>query len=208
MQKPPVNSATLVPDDLVGVTFGGLTLTWADGEALHYEFPVAVANLLTNQSVASFTPPNTYNLFPFSGGTITIGGVAEGNIVGGGSLNIAMNLRTDAHYLGGGGIMAKPVENDKPTASLEFTADFVDNVNLQRMLDDTQADVILKFQHPTAIAATYFPYIEVTLPGCKFDTERAQVDGPGLVDQPVTATAASSTDQPPVIRIMSTETVL
>ena len=111
----------------------------------------------------------------------------------------------DAHYLGSDGKMAKPVEADKPTAEGNFTADFVDNANITRMLANTTADVVLKFQHPTAISGSNYPYVQVTLPDCVFTTTRPTVSGPGLLSQPVTFTAASSTNDPPVIAIMTSE---
>jgi hypothetical protein len=208
VQMPPTNSATLTPHDLLGVMFGGLNLAWSDGNLVTYELPGSVGDLSTAQSLATYTAPPAYEPYAFGDGSIMIGGSLEANIVGDGSLALNFGLRTDAHALGLAGVMAKPVENAKPTAEGNFTADFVDNTNVTRMLQDTTADVVVRFQHPTAIAATYFPYVEVTLPNCKFTTSRPTVSGPGLVDQPVTFTASSSTNTPVVIRIQSSEVTL
>jgi hypothetical protein len=208
VQMPPVTSSTLVPHDLLGVVFGGITFSWSPGGVLSYEIPAVVRDLDIAQSLATYTAPASYSLLPFSGGSLTIGGVAEGNIIGDGSIEIGYGLRDDAYALGTTGVMAKPVENDKPTASGTFTADFVDNANVSRTINNTTADVVLKFQHPTVIASTYYPYVEITLPDCVFTTNRPTVDGPGPVSQGVSFTAASSTNDPPIVKVMSTDVTL
>jgi len=208
VQTPPVTSSTLIPHDLLGVMFGGITFSWSPGGVLSYEIPTVIRELLLNQTLATYTAPAAYSLLPFSGGTLTIAGVAETNVIGDGSIEIGYGLRDDAFALGTSGLMAKPVETDKPTARGEFTADFNDNTNISRTLDNVTADVVLKFQHPTVIASTYYPYVEITLPSCVFTSGRPTVDGPGPLSQGVTFTAASSTNQPPVIRVMSTDTTL
>jgi hypothetical protein len=209
VQTPPVTSATLVPHDMLGVVFGGLTLSWDTDGVLSYQIPVVYQDLSLAQSLASFVAPNAYSLFSgtATANTITIGGSAQANIIGSGSIAINYNLR-EVNYLGGGGLVAKPIESDKPTAEGSFSADFVDNAHVQRTLDNVVADVVVKFQHPTVIASTHYPYIEVTLPDCVFTTNRPTVSGPGPVEQGVTFTAASSTNDPPVIKVMSTEVTL
>jgi hypothetical protein len=50
--------------------------------------------------------------------------------------------------------MAQPVETDKPTAEGTFTADFNDLSNFADVINDTSADVLLKFEGAT-IAGTH-----------------------------------------------------
>jgi hypothetical protein len=69
----------------------------------------------------------------FKGGSLSIGGSPEANIIGDGSITLGMSLRDDAFALGGSGMIAQPVETDKPTASGTFVADFVDNTNITRV---------------------------------------------------------------------------
>ena len=191
VQNPPVTSATLVPHDMTGVMMGGITLSWTAGGVLSYSIPVVYQNLDTAQSLVTYVAPSAYDLFSFTGGSITVGGVLETNIVGDGSIEIAFPLRNDAYTLGSGGLIAKPVPNEKPTATGSFTPDFNDNTNLTRTLANTIADVVLKFEG--AIIASTFKYtMQVTLKDCVFTTQRATVGGPGPLSQPVSFTSAPS----------------
>lgn len=208
VQNPPVTSSTLVPHDMTGVMFGGITLNWTAGGVLSYEIPLVYQDLDTAQSLVSYVAPTTYELFSFSHGVITVGGVTETNIIGDGSITISYPLRDDAFTLGSSGKIAKPVITDKPTAEGSFTADFNDNTNLTRTLNNTSADVVMTFTH-TSLAGTAHPYtIAVTLPDCVFTTQRATVSGPGPVQQPVTFTSASATGDFPVITYKSTGATL
>lgn len=191
VQNPPVTSSTLVPHDMLGVMMGGITFSWSAGGVLSYSIPVSYQNLDTAQSLVAYVAPTAYDLFSFTGGSITVGGVLETNIIGDGSMELAFALRDDAFMLGSGGLIAKPVPNDKPTASGTFVADFNDNTNLTRTLNNTIADVIMKFEGAT-IASTFKYTMQVTLKDCVFTTQRATVGGPGPLQQTVTFTAAPS----------------
>jgi hypothetical protein len=207
VQTPPVTSSTLVPHDMTGVMFGGITLSWSAAGVLSYEIPVVYQNLDTAQSNVSYVAPAAYDLYPFMQGSITIGGVLEANIIGDGSLTIAYPLRDDAFALGTTGTIAKPVITDKPSITGSFTADFNDNTNLTRVINNTIADVVLKFEGAT-IASTYKYKIEVTAPDCVFTSPRPTVGDPGPVQQPVEFQTASATADVPSIAYRSTDTVL
>jgi hypothetical protein len=207
VQNPPVSSSTLVPHDMTGCMAGGITFSWSAGGVLSYNMPIIYQNLDTAQSLVSYVAPTAYDLFSFTGGSITIGGVLETNIIGDGSIEIGFPLRDDAFTLGSGGLIAKPVLADKPTVSGSFTADFNDNTNLTRTLNNTSADVVMKFEGAT-IASTFKYTLQVTLPDCVFTTGRATVSGPGPMQQTVNFQAASSTADAPEILYRSTGSTL
>ena len=207
IQTPPVGSSTLLPQDLTGITMGGLNLSWDPDGFLTYEIPTTVRNLQTDQSLATYVAPGAWEPFSYLEGSLTIGGSAVAGIIGGGTLSIAMNMRTDAIEFGSSGLIAKPVETDKPTASGEVTADFNDFTHLQRMLDNTVADVVLKFEG-AIIAATNRYTFQVTIPDCVFTSPRPAVGGPGPVQQTIGFESASSTGDPVVITIISTGATL
>jgi hypothetical protein len=207
VQVPPVNTSTLLPNDLYGCVFGGVTFSWDPGEVLRFELPIIARELNTAQTLATYTPPAAYNLLSFKGGQILVGGTPEANVVGGGNMAIAYNLRDDAFALGSSGLMAKPVETDKPTATGTFTADFNDLTNLNRVTGDTSADVILRFEGIT-LNATFKEMLEVTIPDAKFTSPRPTVGGPGPVQQEVSFSNASSTGDAVVIKYISTDSVL
>lgn len=204
-QTPPVNASALVPHDLLGCMARGLSLAW--DEVLTFSLPFAIQGLDVAQSLATYAAPTNWDLFSFRQGQLKIANATVAQVVGGGSLDIEFGLRTDAHYLGSSGRMAKPVEGDKPTAGGSVTVDFEDNVHLNRTINDTIADVVLLFEGAT-IASTYKYTFEVTIPQCAFRNPRPTVAGPGPVQQSVTFTNADSAGGPPVIRYISTDTSL
>lgn len=206
-QLPPVTSNTLVPVDYVGAVFTGITISWTAGGLLTWEMPVIVNDEMTSQAAVAYVAPTAWQPFAFTGGSVTIGGTAEANIIGDGSITIGATMRDDAFALGTGGTMAKPVETDKPTASASYTADFNDLVNVDRVVNNTMADAVFKFEGAT-IASTYKYMIQITLKDCVFETPSPTVDGPGPVQQGVSMTAASSTGNAPVITYQSTDSTV
>lgn len=206
-QTPPVNTSTLLPLDFLGCVLGGVTFSWDPGAVLSYEFPVVTRQMKTDQTLATYTPPAAWDLLSFKGGGITVGGVLEANIVGGGSFTVGYNLRDDAYALGTSGLMAKPVETDKATAEGTFTADFNDLTNINRVVNSTIADVVMRFEGAT-IASTHKYALEVTIPDCAFTTPAPTVTGPGPVQVEVGFTASSSTGDPVVVTYMSTDVTI
>lgn len=207
-QMPPVLSNTLVPIDYVGLMATGITFNWTSTGFLTFELAVDVQDELATQTLVTYVAPASYSPFSgVSGATVTIGGATEANILGNGSLAIGMSMRDDAYALGTGGTKAKPVETDKPTATMTFTADFNDRTNLDRVVNNTIADVVLRFQDAVIAGANNY-YIEITLQDCVFTSPSPTVDDAGPVQQGVTLTAASTTGDPPIIRYMSTDIAL
>jgi hypothetical protein len=207
VQVPPVLTNVLVPHDLLGVMLSGVTFSWSPGGVLAYEFPTIVRELDITQTNVAYVAPTAYNLLAFSGGTVLIGGAAEANVLGSGSFTVGYELRDDAFALGSSGRIAKPVLTDKPRGAGTFTADFNDNTNLLRTINNTQADIVLRFEG-AVIATTYKFMLELTLPDCVFTTGRPTIDGPGPVQQTVAFETASSTGDAPVIKYQSTDVAL
>jgi hypothetical protein len=205
VQTPALSSSTLVPHDLTGVKFGGIEFSW--DEVLTYSMPASIQNLDTSQANVSYVAPTAWTLLTFRGGSLSVGGVSQTKLIGGGNLSIGFDLRTGVHYLGSGGLMANPVETAKPTASGTVTADFEDNTHLTRTVSDTIADVVLRFEGAT-IASTYEYALEVTIPDCEFTSPRPTVEGPGPVAQPIAFSNASTSGDPVVITYTSTDTTL
>jgi hypothetical protein len=208
VQTPPVATSTLLPVDLYGVVFGGLSLSWSAAGVLKWSMPTIARELNTAQTLATYVAPTSWSVFGFQGGALTIAGSPIADIVGDGSLNVGFNLRDDAFALGTAGLMSKPVETDKPTASGTFTADFNDLTHLNRVTGNTIADIVLTFTGAT-IVGTYKYFFEITLKDCVFTSPRPTVDGPGPVQQTVTFTSAPSVStNVPVIRYQSTDVTI
>jgi hypothetical protein len=207
VQTPPVSSSTLIPHDMLGVMFGGITISWAAGGLVSFEIPTVYQALDLGQSNATFVAPAAYDLFDFQGATLTIGGVAQTDIIGDGSLTISYPLRDDAYALGSSGKIRKPVLTDKPTATIETSADFEDNTHINRTVNNSVNDVVLKFEGDT-ISGSYKETFQVTLPDCVSTTNRATVSTAGPLEQGLSLEMASSTGDAPTIYIISTETTI
>jgi hypothetical protein len=206
-QLPPVLTNTLVPVDYTGAMFTGITINWNAAGLLTWSMPTDVNDETTGQTLVTYVAPTAWSPYSYQGGTVTIGGVAEANVLGDGSLTIGASVRTDAYALGTSGTKAKPVETEKPTASMTFTADFNDITNITRVVNNTSADVVLKFEGATIAGANKF-FLEVTLADCVFESPSPTVEGPGPVQQGITITAASTTGDPPIIKYQSTDIAL
>jgi hypothetical protein len=207
VQTPPVSTSVLLPQDLLGVMFSGLTLSWDAAGVLTWEMPAVINNMSTAETLATYTAPAAWEMLSFAGGSLSIGGVAQTNITGSGSVTITQALRDDAFALGTSGTMAKPTETAKPTAGGTFTADFESMATFNRVVNDTSADVILKFEGAIITGALKYT-MQVTIPACKFTSQRPQVGGPGPVQESVSFENSAGTSQPPVILYRSTDSVL
>lgn len=207
VQTPAVTSSTLIPQDLLGVKWAGLSLSWDSAGVLKWNIPTVVQNIDLAQSLATYTPPASWTVFSFAGGSLSIGGVTQTDITGSGNCDIGFSLRDDAFALGSSGLMATPIETDKPTGSGSFVADFVDLTHFNRVINNTVADVILKFEG-AVIASTFKYTMQLTIPSCVFTSPRPNVDGPGPIQQTVNFSNAASTSLPPVIIYRSTDTTL
>lgn len=206
-QVPPVTSSTLLPIDYLGVMFTGITISWDAAGLLTYELACDVRDELTGQTLVTYVAPTAWSPFGYQGGSVTIGGVAESNVLGSGSLTIGASVRDDAYALGTAGTKSKPVENAKPEASMTFTADFNDLTNVTRVTANTIADMVLRFEGDTISGANKY-FFQVTLPDCVFTSPSPAVSDPGPVQQGITLTAASTTGDPPIVAYQSTDTAL
>lgn len=204
VQTPPVNTATLVPLDYLGVTMSGVAFAWEPAEVLTAEFTAVTRQLVTDQTLATYVAPATSGLLSFKGGSISIGGTPVADVTGGGSLAINWDLRTDAFALGTSGLMSKPIPNGLPSAGGSFTVDFNDLSHYNRVVNDTLADVVLLFEGAT-IASTYKEQLKVTIPNCGFDSAPPTVDGPGPVTEEITFVNASAAGAPPVVEYQSAD---
>lgn len=206
-QVPPVTSTTLVPVEHWGVMVPSMAFSWESGGVLMAELAADAREVNTAQTLVSYVAPATSGLFSFKGGTLSIGGSSVADIIGGGSVNVAVPIRDDAYPLGSSGKKSKPVETDVPTASGTFTADFNDLTHFTRTTAQTVADVVLLFEGVT-ISGAHKETFQLTVPDCTFDTPAPSVGGPGPVQQQVTFSNASATGDPVEIQYKATDLTL
>lgn len=202
----PTLASTPQPFDYLGCMLSGIEFAWEPTGVLMATPSWVVRQQLTDQSLASKTVP-TFGLFSFKGGSMNIGGSPVANITGGGSLAINWALRDDAYALGTAGLMAKPIGNDRATAGGQYTADFDSLTTYNRVVNETLADVVLRFEG-AVIDSPEVAFIEITIPDCGFESSAPAVQGPGVVSQTVQFANASPDGSPPVIEYQSVDTIL
>jgi hypothetical protein len=61
---------------------------------------VIVNDELTGQTLATYVAPTAWSPFALPGRLVTIGGTAEANVLGDGSITIGASMRDDAYALG------------------------------------------------------------------------------------------------------------
>ena len=211
VQTPPVSSATLLAQDFTGAMFGSLELSWGVDSGLMAAFTVTPKKMTAGvETLATYVAPTAWSFFTFMDIDITIGGVSVANtgVGGDGSLTLSIPMRDDFYELGSDGTIAKPQLNAKPTVTAEFTGDFNNFDHWNRTVNDTHADLVFTATHPVEIDTGENAFISVTVPDCRFQSPRPQVTGPDLLQQTITATADSSTGDPPVIVYQSIDIAL
>ena len=201
----PSTDGTTRPFDYLGCMLSGIEFAWEPAGVLMATPTIVAREQQTNQTLATKTNPTSTGLFSFKGGSVTIGGSAVADIVGGGSVAVNWPLRDDAFPLGSSGLIKKPLPNDRPSMTGSFTADFTDLTHYNRVTGGTLADVVLLFEGNT-ISGAFKEKIQITVPDAGFNGPPPQVSGPGPLQQTVSFENASTTGDAPEIQYQSTDT--
>lgn len=201
----PTTGTVVAPFDHLGVMLPELEFAWEPAGVLMMTPTLLVREQKTDQTLVTLTPPTSAGLFSFKGGSVTIGGSPVADIIGDGSVKFEWPLRDDAFPLGGSGLIAKPLPNERPTATGELTADFTDLTHYNRVVNSTQATVVLLFEGAT-IASTYKETVKITIADCGFEGPPPMVSDAGPVSQTVQFTSASAAGTAPVLEYISTDT--
>lgn len=144
----------------------------------------------TSTALASASYPSGLTFFPFTQGTLTIGGTATK--VRDASLKGANNLSADRWYLGSA-LMRQPIEQSLRVYTGNVAADFEDTTAYNRFVNGTEAALVLKFEGAT-ITGIYKFTVQITA-NVRFDGETPTIGGREVIKQPLPFKAiASSTD--------------
>jgi hypothetical protein len=131
----------------------------------------------------------------FAQGDIKVDGVSVGRVTDATVAGDNM-LRTDAFFLGTGGLKGEPEPNDYPTVTGSVTAEFDDEaVFYDRFTADTAAELELEFVGAN-IDGAYDERLTIRVPEIHFTGETPKVGGPGVVNQSVPFEAASDGTNP------------
>lgn len=204
----PQTGATVSPFDYLGVTLRGITFSWESAGVLMAALQVLARDEVTDQSLETPTLAET-GMFSFKGGEIALAGAPLADVNGGGNVGFEWPMRDDAYSLGGDGRISKPLPNERPNATGEFTADFASTTHYDRVVSGELADLVLTFVGEEIDATESInAEIEVTIPDCAFTSTAPQVEGPGPVTQTISLESASPDGSFPSIRYVSLDAVV
>jgi hypothetical protein len=129
------------------------------------------------------------------------------NGVTGVTLNWEQPMATSRFHLNSSAVIAKPIPNGVATVTGTMSGEFYDNTFYAAFRSGAFAALVLTFQGPTAIAASNFPKIVLTMPAIQIRGSSPQVGGPDLLGQDIPFVAKyDGTNAPLKIEYMSTET--
>lgn len=163
---------------------GGKILDWelkcAIDEALKLTTNLDFENVLTATALASATYPATQEMFIFTEGALTIGGVTTSVK----AVTVKGNnaLASERRFLGN--TKKEPLANGIADVSGTLDCEFEDLTAYAAWVAGTQAQLVLTFTLATLIPTTANPFkLTITLPAIEYTGETPKVGGPDVVMQ-------------------------
>lgn len=202
----PDNAGTVQPFSYTGAKISELTLSNSVDEILQAEIGLVAQNETTSQALASASYPSGNQVFNWTQGVITIGGSTVG-VVTDFEVTINNGLKDDRYFLGAA-TMSQPIIANMTEITGSMTVEWSGLTDYNRFVNGTIASVTAKWTAATAIEGSTYPYVEVTLPDCRFDGDTPNVGGPDVITHDLTFKALyDGSDQPITIDLMSDDTV-
>lgn len=202
----PDNAGTVQPFSYTGAKISELTLSNSVDEILQAEIGLVAQNEVTSQALASASYPTGNQVFNWTQGVITIGGSTVG-VVTDFEVTINNGLKDDRYFLGAA-TMSQPIIANMTEITGSMTVEWSGLTDYNRFVNGTIASVTAKWTAATAIEGSTYPYVEVTLPDCRFDGDTPNVGGPDVITHDLTFKALyDGSDQPITIDLMSDDTV-
>jgi hypothetical protein len=193
--RPEPGSGTVVPFTYAGCKVSSWEFSVSDGEAakLVVNFDgksettataLASASYTANQAIFTFKDATNFKLggtaSTASGETTIASGVAVAAIVNSFTIRGEIPLAGERYGLGNAGLKAQQLENDYPTITGSFDAEF-DNTNLYALYSGATTTA-LQLDLAQGDAGGSNPFlVSFICPAIKMKTAKPSVDGPGLV---------------------------
>lgn len=186
----PWMDGTVQPFTYAGCKGGGLTLSTGIDGILESTLSIAHASAESvSGSVESASYPSGAQLFSYVGGSLLVDTVATPISNASVSITNAFAKRPKQGNPAG----LEPLENGDRAVSASFTAEFTSMTLLNKVRSATasggQAAIVMKWQAPTLLSATLYPYISVTIPVLDVLGDYVAVNGPDLIMLPLNGIA-------------------
>lgn len=221
--RPEPGSGTVVPFTYAGCKVSSWEFSVSDGEAakLVINFDgksettatgLAAASYSTNQIIFTFKDATNFKLggtaSTASGETTIAGGVAVAAIINNFTIRGEVPLAGERYGLGNAGFKAQQLENDYPTITGSFDAEFA-NTELYALYANASTTALqLDLSNGDAGGGNPF-LLSFIAPAIKTKTAKPSVDGPGLVRQATEFEAYDDGTNPTLqVKLVSTDTTL
>jgi len=140
---------------------------------------------VTTEALAAKSYASGAMALPFSGAVIT----ANGNTFVIRSITISGNNGLEADRFGiGSATKSEPLREARQEVTVEMEVEFKDLVAYNLFKNGTMGEIVARWQSGTAIEGSFFPYVRVTMPKCRYDSPTTPpVEGPGRLFQIINA---------------------
>lgn len=127
-------------------------------------------------------PGGGTELFYFTEGAITVGGVSTYNIHDW-TLSGAMNQKTDRYFINGSGLKSEQILNAYTDLGGTVNAEFTDLTGYSLFTGGTLADIVLTYTGAKTYDTGKFNKITITAKNCRFDGTTPNVGGQDVLSQ-------------------------
>lgn len=180
----PDNSGTVRAFTYSGCKLSEATFSNEVNGLLTGEFSV-IGKDETTGSITSASYPASQELLSFTGASITVGGSSYNCT----DISISVNTGLDAErYSLGSSTIREPIAANMVEITAEVNAEFSSLTEYNRVVNGTTAALVAKWEGSVISGGTKRS-IEFNMPVVRFDGTTPNVDGPGIVTQPLTAKA-------------------
>jgi hypothetical protein len=189
----PGNDGTVRAFTYAGTKINTLDLSVSVGELLSAEFGIIGTTAESIGSVTAASYASNLELLHFAGAAITVAGTSYP--CKDFSLSVNNGLTGDRFVLGSQ-TAQQPIASSMAEVTGSLTAEFVDAVAYQRVVNATHAAIVATFTDSTGDSIT------VTVPVARFDGDTPTVGGPDILDQTLNFKGLfNGTDSPVTIAV-------
>jgi hypothetical protein len=202
----PTVEGVVEPFTMLGTKVLSASFRCGIGEWLTCDLNLDSQDVVTDETLATFSPPSNLRSFAFTQGVVLIDGVSAGVVK---SIEIPINFSyaTDRWSLGAQ-TKQRPLLNGYPSIDPRVSVEFKDLTLRNKFLSGAVASLGVTFTGPQ-IAGAYNEQIAFTMAAVGINDADPSVDGPGLLMQDLPLEVLDNgTNAPLRVTYQSTETTL
>lgn len=164
---------------------------------LTFKASIDGADETTGQALAATSYASADELLNFTGGALTIGGVAVATVKDI-SIVAAINLNTARYGIRSSTLKKEPVADDFVQITGTITTEFESLTAYNRYINGTTAAIVGTWTGATALEGAIFPQVVATMPVCRFDGDTPNLAGKSMLEQKLMFKALYDGSQEPL----------